>query len=303
MMGAVGPSVSVIIPHLNQQDALIRCLTSLKEQNFDGRVEIIIVDNGSRDPLDRVAAEFPHVLFDFEPEPGPGLARNRGAGRATADILLFIDADCRAHPGWITAAMAGLTGPDAAAICGGDVGIDMVNPAKLTGLEAYESVFAYRQARYISREGFSGTGNLGTTRRVFDAVGPFGGIGIAEDIDWGHRATAKGHVIRYAPNMIVYHPARTSFEDLAQKWRRHVAHDLANRRGKGQSPILWWLLAAAVIASILPHSLMVLASQRVSGLANKMRAIGILVRIRGFRCAEMLRQARSGGGGAAGWNR
>jgi glycosyltransferase involved in cell wall biosynthesis len=296
------PVATIIIPHLNQPDALIRCLTALERQDFDrGAVEIIVVDNGSRQPLDAVAKQFPGVRFLAQSDPGPGLARNTGVAAASSEILLFIDADCLAHPHWVSSAVKALT---TAEVIGGDVQIDIVDPARLTALEGYESVFAYRQSLYITREGFSGTGNLAMTRRIFDAVGPFGGIGIAEDRDWGQRARQLGHITRYVPEMIVYHPARKSFDELAEKWRRHVAHDLAKHRSSGGSALGWRLRALAMIASIMPHSLSVLRSPRLSGFGNRIRAIGLLARIRTFRCAEMLRQCSAKGDGAAsGWNR
>jgi glycosyltransferase involved in cell wall biosynthesis len=301
-MTAALPVVSIIIPHLNQPDALIRCLTSLERQDFDGgAVEIIVVDNGSRQPLGDVTRQFPNVRFLEQSAPGPGLARNVGVAAATADRLLFIDADCRAHPLWVRSAVAAL---NAAEIVGGDVQIDIVDPAGLTALESYESVFAYRQSLYIAREGFSGTGNLAMTRSIFDAVGQFGGIGIAEDRDWGQRARGLGHITRYVPEMIVYHPARKNFDELAEKWRRHVAHDLAKHRSSGGSALGWQLRAVAMIVSIVPHGFSLLRSPRLSGFGNRIRGIGLLARIRIFRCTEMLRQARATGEGAASsWNR
>jgi glycosyltransferase involved in cell wall biosynthesis len=299
---AVAPVATIIIPHLNQPDALIRCLNSLERQDFDGGdLEIIVVDNGSHQSLDQIARQFQGVRFLEQSAPGPGLARNVGVAAASADILLFIDADCRAHPQWVRSAMRAL---NTAEIIGGDVQIDIVDPARPTALEGYESVFAYRQSLYIAREGFSGTGNLGTIRKVFDAVGPFGGIGIAEDRDWGQRACALGHITHYVPEMIIYHPARKSFEELAEKWRRHIAHDLAKHRSEGRSALRWRLRALAMIASIVPHSLSVLRSPRLSGLSNRLNAIGLLAQIRWFRCTEMLRQANTVDEGAAsGWNR
>lgn len=299
---AGSPVASIIIPHLNQPDALVRCLASLEAQSFDdAAVEIIVVDNGSREPLDEIARQFPNVSFLEQSEPGPGLARNVGVAAARTDILLFIDADCRAHPQWVRSAVAAL---NAAEIIGGDVQIDIVDPVHPTALEGYESVFAYRQSLYILREGFSGTGNLGMTRAMFNSVGSFGGIGIAEDRDWGQRARCLGHITRYAPEMIVYHPARKSFDELAEKWHRHIAHDLAKHRSEAGSMLGWRMRAFAMIASIGPHSLTVLRSRRLSGFRNRISAIGLLTQIRWFRCAEMLRQARATGNRAAsGWNR
>ncbi|WP_416908768.1 MAG: glycosyltransferase [Polymorphobacter sp.] len=189
--------------------ALDRCLQSVKSQEIDhGSFEIIVVDNNSaRFPAD-IAARHSDVRFLSEPRPGPGLARNTGAAAARASRLAFIDADCTAAPGWLQAALNALDHGPANTIVGGDVRIGFVDPHHLTGIEAYEAVFAYRQRMYIEKMGFSGTGNLAMTTDILASVGPFGGIEIAEDKDWGNRATAKGYRIRYVEAMRIYHPGR-----------------------------------------------------------------------------------------------
>jgi glycosyltransferase involved in cell wall biosynthesis len=298
------PAVSIIIPHLNQPEALARCLESLvAQQCSEGSLEIIVVDNGSRTSPACLAPRFPEIRWLSESEPGPGLARNCGVKAAMADRLLFIDADCRAHPHWVQAALAGLAAAGSKAVCGGDVRIDVTDPAKLSAIEAYESIFAYRQQQYIAREGFSGTGNLAMHRSVFDAVGPFGGIGIAEDRDWGQRALALGFVTHYVSDMIIYHPARRDFAELTEKWRRHIAHDLARYRSRGQSATGWHIRALLMIMSIVPHGLSVLVSPRLHGARSRVLAIATLARIRLFRCREMWRQNREQRNAAADWNR
>ena len=214
-------SVSVVIPHLNQAQALARCLASLAA-GTEVPDEVVVVDNGSHE-LPVAVCEATGARLLQEPTPGPGPARNRGAATTTGEVLAFIDADCLADPRWIAAIRAGFADP-AAEILGGDVRIAYTDPERLTLLEAYESIYAYRMDIYIRRDGFTGTGNLAVRRPVLEAVGPFAGLGVAEDIDWGKRATAAGHRITYVPEMRAYHPARTSFSDLLRKWDRHTAH-------------------------------------------------------------------------------
>ena len=103
---------------------------------------------------------------EFAGRKPPGPARNAGVAAATADILAFIDADCRAHPGWVSAAVGALEQPSSTGVVGGDVQIDLAHHTCMTGLEAYESVFAYRQALYIHKLGFSGAGNLAMRRAM-----------------------------------------------------------------------------------------------------------------------------------------
>src|SRR3569833_614821 len=94
--------ISIIVPHLNQADALEACLRSLDAQTLSRDLfEVIVVDNGSaRLPAD-IVARHPGVRLLHEPEPGPGPARYAGAAVAKGEMLAFIDADCRAHPDWL----------------------------------------------------------------------------------------------------------------------------------------------------------------------------------------------------------
>lgn len=291
-LASEAPRVSIIIPHYNMPDALERCLASVKGQQIDrGTVEIIVVDNNSTVALEAVRARHPDVTFLAESRPGPGLARNKGVAAARAPLLAFIDADCRAEQGWLQAAIDGLRPDGDRAVVGGDVQIDVVDPRRLTGIEAYEAVFAYRQAMYIRKRNFSGTGNLAMAAPVHRAVGPFAGIDVAEDLDWGQRAAAAGYRIRYVPGMIVYHPARPDFASLTRKWQRHIRHDWVAHQAAGRPAWRWWARAGAMVVSVPVDALRLLGSGRLLGLANRWRGIGVLAQLRLFRAHEMIRAA------------
>lgn len=283
------PLVSVIIPHLNQQAALEACLHSLYAQTVERTFEIIVVDNGSASSLTPMVARNPNVLFLSELQPGPGMARNRGIKASTGEILAFIDADCLAHPDWLKAALNALECVPDRTILGGDVQIWRDSNGGVTALEAYESVFAYRFQLYIEKHGFSGTGNLVVRRREFFKIGPFRGIDVAEDIDWGQRARAAGYSFLYVPEMIVFHPARRSLEELFVKWDRHIQHALnTGRSGRSMWRINWVLRAFAILASPLADWTKVLTSNRVHGASARIKAIYVLSVVRAYRAYRML---------------
>ena len=280
----------MIIPHYQMPDALRRCLDTVLGQRLDhGAFEIVVVDNNSAAFPDAVAADYPGVTFLSEPRPGPGLARNAGVAAARAAVLAFIDADCIAYPGWLQAAVDAVEADPRNRVVGGDVRIDFVDPARLTPLEAYEAVFAYRQKFYIEQRRFSGTGNLAMGRAVYAAVGPFAGIDTAEDQDWGRRATAAGYAVQYVAPMCIAHPARQSFAELQRKWRRHIAHEFHDHRAAGRPDWRWQLTALAVLASIPVHGVRMFTSDRLGGIGHRIAGLGVLVRIRAWRCAEMFR--------------
>jgi GT2 family glycosyltransferase len=287
----VRPRISIVIPHLNQPEFLVRCLASLAAGSRQPD-ELIVVDNGSHMPPRAICQSYGAQLLT-EAEPGPGPARNRGIGAASGDILAFIDADCLADPNWLATAEATMDDP-AATILGGDVRIALANPSQMTMIEAYESVYAYRMDRYIAREGFTGTGNLVARRAVVQDVGPFAGIGVAEDTDWGQRATAKGYRIRFVPGMRVFHPARASFEELARKWDRQIAHEYGRARSRSGGRLRFALKTLAMAPSPLAQLPAVLTSDRLSGTRARILAFVCLVRIRLYRAKVMAQLLLSG---------
>ncbi len=294
--------ISVVIPHLNQPDALEACLSSLDAQRLSrDRFEIVVVDNGSTNLPREIVAQHPGVRLLQETQPGPGPARNTGIASGTGEILAFIDADCRAHPDWLNTIERTLQSSPAGTVLGGDVRIWNSGDGALSAIAAYESVFAYRFKLYIERQGYSGTGNLAMLRSDFETVGPFAGIDVAEDMDWGRRARAAGRRFRYVPQMVVFHPARASLRDLYAKWDRQIAHYRNMAEGKPAWRLRWLAQALAVLASPLPAAVTVLTSDRIQGTVTRSKAIAVLCAVRFHRALTML--ALLGRKRGVAWNR
>ena len=291
------PRVSVIIPHFNTPELLVKCLQAVASQTLDhGWFEIIVVDNGSRLPMRLLEATWPGVRFLIERQPGPGPARNTGVRAARADILAFVDADVRVAPVWL---MAGLkaVGRKPLALFGGDIRIDVGDRNRMTDVEAFESVFSFRQKKYINKEHYSVTANLIMTRAVFDRAGPFDGIGKPEDRAFGERAHAMGIRTRYAPRMLAFHPARNNGQEIRVKFGRVAHHTFMRHVERGKPLILWDARAAAMAVSGLFHAPMMLFSRRVTGIGNRARGLRLLLQLRWQRALDMLelsRKARAG---------
>ena len=297
------PLISVVIPHFNQEDHLRTCLARLhSQQGCTAQVEILVVDNGSRRSPEAVTAAFPGVRLLSETTPGPGPARNLGASEARGAVLAFIDADCHADTRWLAAVEAAFADP-ATQIIGGDVRVGYAVPGRPSFIEPYEAIYSYRNNAHIA-EGYSGTGNLATRAEILHHVGPFAGIGIAEDQDWGLRAGALGYRTRYVAGMIVYHPARASLAELTQKWDRHIAHDDRNRARTLAGTTKWLLKTLALLASPLAEIPTILTSPRVSGGKERSLAFACLCLIRGYRSYAIARALITGKAGSrSDWER
>lgn len=99
------PLVSVVIPSRNRCESLADAVESVLGQTTAVSYELIVVDNNSTDDTRRVVERYQareRVTYVFEPYPGISTARNAGIKAAQADVIAFIDDDCRAGPDWIT---------------------------------------------------------------------------------------------------------------------------------------------------------------------------------------------------------
>lgn len=87
-------SVSVVIPTLNAGREFGWLLQKLFAQEGVGRIEVIVVDSGSRDDTVVTAKNAGCVVVEILPsEFSHSYARNRGADAATGDYLLFMVQD------------------------------------------------------------------------------------------------------------------------------------------------------------------------------------------------------------------
>lgn len=86
------PRVSVIVPTWNEETSLPALLESLEQQTVQD-FEVLIADSASTDATARIAGAH-GVRFLAGSRKGPAEGRNRGARAASADIFVFVDADC-----------------------------------------------------------------------------------------------------------------------------------------------------------------------------------------------------------------
>jgi GT2 family glycosyltransferase len=268
--------VSVIVPHLEDYDNLDSCLSLLQAQSFPGdRTEIIVVDNGSWRGFDAVR----HIVGSRgrvieATERGAGPARNAGVRASRGEALAFIDSDCRPDERWLEEGVAELRHAD---IAGGHVDVLVEDPGRMTAAEAFESVFAFRNERYVKQLKFTVTASMFVWRSVFDAVGDFINS-VPEDKDWCERARRL-----FAPKSIVGHPARRTMEELKRKWRRLTLESSEGARREGRGPIRALLRHSAALLAVAPHAFLPLVSKRLNGTRNRLMAIVGLAQIRAYR--------------------
>ena len=92
------PEVSVVVPCYNQARYLGEAIESVLSQGYTG-FEIIVVDDGSKDGTQEVAAvrakENSRVRLISQENRGLAAARNRGLAEARGEYVVFLDSDDR----------------------------------------------------------------------------------------------------------------------------------------------------------------------------------------------------------------
>ncbi len=104
------PLISVVVCCYNGADVLPDCLRAIQKQNWKGKMEIIVVNDGSADDTPKVAKSFKKVrLVNNEQNKGIAGARNVGLNAAKGEIIAMTDADCRPQPSWLKELYAAYT--------------------------------------------------------------------------------------------------------------------------------------------------------------------------------------------------
>lgn len=88
------PMVSIIIPSYNAGHTIFKCIESCKAMEYDGKTEIIVVDDGSKDGSDAEIAKMHGVTLIRKPRnEGKAAALNTGIGQAKGKFIACIDSD------------------------------------------------------------------------------------------------------------------------------------------------------------------------------------------------------------------
>ena len=97
--------VSVIVAVYNGEQYLAEAITSILSQTYHP-LEVIVIDDGSTDGSAAIARSFSEVRYYFQPNAGPGAARNHGVERGNGQFFAFLDADDLWAPEKLTRQMA-----------------------------------------------------------------------------------------------------------------------------------------------------------------------------------------------------
>jgi len=86
------PSISIIIPVLNEESSIVKLLEYIRENSSNANIkEILVVDGGSTDGTKEVASKYDVLILHSEK--GRARQMNLGANKAKGKVLYFLHAD------------------------------------------------------------------------------------------------------------------------------------------------------------------------------------------------------------------
>lgn len=220
------PYLSVIIPYCNAPEKLSRLLATIGKSKKAPPYEIVVVDDGSRQPLTGSNVPVTRELkkrtriVSLKTNKGPAVARNRGVAAARGEFVVFLDGDVEVFPDTLYE-IAKVFGddPDVVAFTG-------VWVKEQKSKDFFPNFKALRDWSYwINERDKSGYYFLFSTRiaaikkAVFDRLGGFDQTypaPLVEDIELTYRI-ARRYAIIFAPQVRVRHEFE-GFFPIAKKY-------------------------------------------------------------------------------------
>ncbi len=197
-----GPLLSVVVPAYNAAGTITGCVAALRGQNYDGPVEIIVVDDGSTDDTAALARAAGATVITM-PRGRPAAARNTGARAASAAIVCFTDADCVPHPNWLCEISAPMNDPAVVATKGTYSTRQRALVARFVQLE-YED--KYDRLRPQATIDFIDTYSCAYRRDVLLGNGGFDErFHYLEDQELSFRLAARGYRMVFSEAAVVEH--------------------------------------------------------------------------------------------------
>jgi glycosyltransferase involved in cell wall biosynthesis len=226
-------SIDVVIPTYNRGAALRATVSRILASSTESlvRVDVIVVDDGSAEPADRILAGVappPGVSFRVlrQPNSGPARARNAGFRVGIGEIVLFMDDDILPPPDLLRRHAVAHRERPGSVVCGFCEWLPPKSPGTLFRL--LQRLGGERQGPATSDYALVSivaSGQLSVERRLFpvtegvyrdDLVTP-----AAEEYELSLRLRRRGIPIFFAESMVAFHDSSVALVDVCRQQYKH----------------------------------------------------------------------------------
>lgn len=86
------PKLSIVMPVYNEEEKIEKCLASIREQDYPGKIEIVFVDDNSTDRTLKIAKRF-RIKLIVNGKHDYDIGKSLGIKKATGEYIMFLDGD------------------------------------------------------------------------------------------------------------------------------------------------------------------------------------------------------------------
>ncbi len=278
------PKFSVIVPVKDEEPFIRRCLNAILALDYPSdKMELIIVDGGSKDDTYRICREFSEshaetvkVLQEVSAKGKPS-ALNLGLSHATGRIVAVFDADSIPEKDVLRKAAAYFTDNEVLALQGKTCSLNR-SANVLTRVSALEEAawFSTLQGREKMRLFIPLTGSCQfIDRQLLDNIGGWDEHYLAEDVELAAKFLEKGYSVKFAPDIVCWQESPSTLGSLFSqrtRWFRGYMEAAIRHGGLLRKPSLKTLDAEVVLSGPFMMTLC-LFSYLLWGLSTMVRAV------------------------------
>jgi len=216
---------SVIIPAMNGEKTIDRCIKAILNSKFNEKFELIVVDDASQDNTVNIAKKFGAKVIKNSKCGGPSKARNVGARYAKGKIIVFVDSDVLIFQDTLQKIDRFFNKEkDYVAIsCNFDPECEMTDPISRYKHLYMGYILGYNtylnQPKFIS---WAFTSTFAIKKDVFECIGGFNEkVRVEEDYLLGWELVAKGYKIALEKQILIKHLHKYTFSCfIKEEFRR-----------------------------------------------------------------------------------
>ena len=230
------PSVTVILPILNEEADLQNCISAILKQDYAGEIEIILALGPSKDNTNQIArnlaAADKRIKLVNNPTGQTAKGLNLAIAESSFEIICRIDGHSEISNSYLKTAVSVMQEKGAVNV-GGLMHADGQSGLQRTIAQAMRSKLGVGASKFHTggKAGPSDTVYLGTFKKsAILAAGGFDERYIrAQDWELNHRLRAQGGLIWFDPRLVVTYRPRKSLSKLAKqyfqygRWRRVIS--------------------------------------------------------------------------------
>ncbi|MDE1848770.1 MAG: glycosyltransferase family 2 protein [Nanoarchaeota archaeon] len=223
-------TVSILIPAYNEEDSIERTIESALAIDYPKeRLEIIVVDDGSKDGTYNLAKKYEsskkfHVRVFTKENGGKGSALNLGISKAKNDIIISMDADTSVNKDAVKKMVAHFYSDDVMSVT---PSMGVVKPKSLwqrvQHIEYYTGNFLRKSFAIVNSIHITPGAFSAYRKSFFEKYGGYEVGNITEDLEIALRIQKHDYIIENAAEAVVYTiPPRRFRELLVQRRRWYI---------------------------------------------------------------------------------